>query len=77
MQIPDNCPVQEDTTQITELSKDLTKYMRKLRRDIANCVKCPIYEECPVLSNFNTIIQETIQEINAEWDLTTAIVQEI
>ena len=77
MQIPDNCPVQEDTTQITELSKDLTKYMRKLRRDIANCVRCSIYEECPVLSNFNTIIQETIQEINAEWDLTTAIVQEI
>lgn len=76
MDIQFNCPVLQDTTQIQGLSKDLTKTMRKLRRDIAKCIKCSSYEDCPTLKGFNAMIQQTIQEINDEWGLTQIINQE-
>lgn len=73
MNIQLTCPVLEDTHQIQDLSHDLTKTMRKLRRDLACCVKCPSYDECGVLKDFNAMIQQAIQEVNAEWDLTQSI----
>jgi hypothetical protein len=73
---PEDCPVQQDTALIQGLSKDLTKTMRKLRRDVANCVKCAAFEDCPFIKEFNTLVQEVIQEINDEWERTREINQE-
>jgi len=71
-----SCPVLEDTHQIQGLTHDLTKTMRKLRRDINNCNKCPAFEECQILKEFNALVQQAIQEVNAEWDMTQSISQE-
>ena len=71
------CPVQIDIHIIQDLSKDLTKTMRKMRRDVANCEKqCPAFEECQVLKDLNAMIQQAIQEVNTEWDLTQSNSQE-
>jgi hypothetical protein len=73
MTIPTNCPVQQDTQQIQGLTHDLTKTMRKMRRDVANCIKCSNYEECQVLKELDNMIQQAIQELNDEWTLTQTI----
>jgi hypothetical protein len=46
----------------------MAKAMRKLRRDLANCQKCPGYDNCQVLKDFNTLVQTAIEEVSAEWD---------
>ena len=62
------CPILQDTHQIQGFSNDMAKAMRKLRRDLANCQKCPGYDNCQVLKDFNTLVQTAIEEVSAEWD---------
>jgi|WetSurMetagenome_2_1015567.scaffolds.fasta_scaffold756183_2 hypothetical protein len=64
------CPVLQDTRQIQGLSHDLTKSLRKLRRDLAACRKCPHYDNCQVLKDFNNMVQTALAEIAGEWDYT-------
>jgi hypothetical protein len=68
-QRPD-CPVLEDQARIQDLSENLARAMRKLRRDLAACSRCPAYETCPILVEINAAIQNAIQEVNDEWNLT-------
>ena len=62
------CPVLQDTHQIQGFSNDMTKTMRKLRRDLANCKRCTTYEDCQVLKEFNSMVQNAIDEVSAEWE---------
>ncbi len=64
------CPVLQDTHQIQGLSHDLAKTLRKLRRDLAACRKCPNYDNCQVLQEFNSLVQTALTEVAAEWDYT-------
>lgn len=61
------CPVILDTRQIQGLSHDMTKIFSKLRRDLNNCKKCPNYDNCQVLKDFNSLVQTAIDEISDEW----------
>jgi hypothetical protein len=64
-----NCPVQKDVSQIQDLSKDLTRSMRKLRRDLLACQSCDAAEDCPVLREFNLNVTAAIDQITDEWNL--------
>ena len=62
------CPVLQDTRQIEGLSQDLSKTLRKLRRDLEACRKCPNYDNCQVLKDFNSMVQTALSEVASEWD---------
>jgi hypothetical protein len=68
MNIP-NCPVLKDVNQIQDLSKDLTRTMRKLRRDLLTCQTCGSAEDCPVLKEFNATVTAAIDQVTDEWNL--------
>jgi len=68
MSIMPGCPVLQDTHQIQGLSHDLAKVLRKLRRDLISCHKCPNYDNCQVLQDFNNIVQTALGEVADEWD---------
>jgi hypothetical protein len=63
-----DCPILDDQARINDLSEDLVRAMRKLRRDLDACNRCPAYESCPILMEFNAAVQTAIQEINDEWN---------
>jgi hypothetical protein len=62
------CPVLQDTQQIQGLAHDLAKTLRKLRRDLNACRKCPNYDNCQVLKDFNNLVQTALEEVASEWD---------
>jgi hypothetical protein len=64
------CPVLQDTRQIQGLAHDLTKTMRKLRRDLEACEKCPAIDDCQVLKEYRGLVQEAINSFMSEWDYT-------
>jgi hypothetical protein len=64
------CPVLKDTRQIQGLSHDLTKTLRKLRRDLRACEACILYDNCAVLKEFNALVQTALSEVASEWDYT-------
>ncbi len=61
------CPILQDTQQIQGLSHDLTKSIRKLRRDLRKCQSCPSFEDCPTLKEFNSIVDAAILATPARW----------
>jgi hypothetical protein len=65
------CPIVQDTRQIQGLSRDLIKTLRKLRRDLLACVKCPNYNNCQVLKEFNSQVEAALDEVAHEWDYST------
>ncbi len=65
------CPVLQDTQHIQGLSHDLTKALRKLRRDLTRCEQCPSYDDCPILKEFNSQVQAALDEVSAEWDYSS------
>jgi len=66
-----DCQVCHDTRRITSLSKDMTRLIRKLRRDLKACDSCSVDREvCPILQNLNTLIQSAVQEVVDEWNLS-------
>jgi hypothetical protein len=62
------CPILENSRKIQDLTQDLRKTMRKLRRDLNFCQACTSYRNCPVLQLFNSAVQAAIQEVNDEWN---------
>ena len=65
------CPLQADFTRVANLSGDLAKAMRLLRRRLVNCSTCSIgAEECPTLKEFNAKAQSAIEAVYQEWNTT-------
>lgn len=62
------CPISLDVARIQTLSSDLTRTMRKLRRELDACRSCPMLDGCQTLHQFNTIVKECLLEIQAEWE---------
>jgi hypothetical protein len=67
------CPVLRDVDLIQDLSKNMAKTMRKLRRDVVSCQNCASGYDCEVLKTFNQKVQTAIDEVNDEWDQETEI----
>lgn len=68
-----SCPVVISATTASLHAKDLTKALRKLRRDLAKCDECSNYDECPILEKYSCLVQTALQEVIEEWNLTTTI----
>ena len=63
------CPVQEETENVLELSKDLRRAVRRLKRSMGACMHCAAKQDCPVLINFQMTVNEAIGEIIEELGL--------
>lgn len=66
-----SCPIIQDTRQIQGLSHDLTRVLRKLRRDIQKCRDCPSFDNCATLREFNSAVTIALDEVSGEWDAVT------
>jgi hypothetical protein len=66
--LPENCPIRQDTARIEKISQDMLKALRRLRRDLQACQKCPNADGCAMLESFNAVVQAAIQEVQDEWN---------
>ncbi len=66
---PEHCPILAESERVRDLSNDLAKTMRKLRRDLNKCARCPAFEGCAVLKDLNTVVQAALDQVMDEWDL--------
>jgi len=66
---PDTCPVKADVEQVATTGENFLKALRRLRRDLNACRSCPLAEDCPVLSSFNSQVVAAITEVNIEWGM--------
>jgi hypothetical protein len=65
----DTCPVKADVEQVATTGQDFVKALRRLKRDLNACRSCPLAEDCPVLSSFNSQVVTAITEVNIEWGM--------
>jgi hypothetical protein len=68
-----DCPIVAGQIKITDLSREMVKAIRQLRRDLAACQRCPFQDDCQVLRSFNAHVQSAIDEITEEWNLAAAL----
>jgi hypothetical protein len=61
-----NCPIPDDTEQVIASSWQLTRAVRKLRRDLNACLFCRQAKSCPILRDLRSQIQEAIEVVNEE-----------
>ena len=60
------CPVLADVDHITDLTQDIQRTMRKLRRDLNRCQACTTREQCPILQDYQAQISRAIAEVLSE-----------
>lgn len=65
---PDCCPVRVDLRQAENLAQDLRRTMRRLRRDLRHCPRCPEQAGCTILETVNRQIDAALTAVLAEWD---------
>ena len=64
-----NCPIQKEAEDAANLGSEMLKTMRRMRRKLLRCPKCPDFDDCPVLAEFRKSIDEVLRELYEEWDL--------
>jgi len=69
MQAPAGCPIAADINLVLDLSEDLNRAMRQLRRKLNACQKCPSDGACGFRRAFQGRVDAIIHEVNAEWGL--------
>ncbi len=62
-----NCRLNEDAQRTAQMGRDFLKALRRLRRDLKRCRRCPSKPDCPLLVVWNAQIDSAISEIMAEW----------
>jgi hypothetical protein len=68
-----DCPIVAGQVKITDLSREMVRAIRQLRRDLDACQHCPFADDCEILKNFNRQVQYAIDEITEEWNLAAAL----
>lgn len=63
------CPVEDETENVLELSKDFQHAIRRMKRTMHACRDCAANQECRVLINFQEQINEAVVEIVEELGL--------
>ena len=58
-----------DAEQVAITGENFVKALRRLKRDLNACRSCPLAEDCPVLSSFNSQVVAAITEVNIEWGM--------
>jgi hypothetical protein len=66
---PAACPMSARVEQVLRLSSDLRRGMRRLRRELNACQKCPAGEDCRFIRYFQDQVNAAILQVNAEWGL--------
>ena len=66
---PAGCPIAQDINLVLDLSEDLNRAMRQLRRKLDACEKCPLDDQCGFRRAFQRRVEAIIQEVNAEWGM--------
>jgi hypothetical protein len=60
------CPIPDDTAQVIANSWQLTRAVRKLRRDLDACLFCKKMKHCAIRRELRSQIQEAILIVNEE-----------
>jgi hypothetical protein len=68
-----SCPVLADGQRVANLSNDLTKALRKLKRASKACLACEAGPDCPIKASWTEQITIAIQEVTEEWNLAQVI----
>lgn len=69
---PSQCPLWDAGQELADVNADLKRMMRRLRRDLKRCERCPNRPqvegdpECPALSRFHRQVEEAIRLVNEE-----------
>ena len=63
------CPVAVDVKEVTDLSQDLVRSLRRLRRDLLRCQGCERQATCPILAQFRAQVDGAIQSVAEAWNL--------
>ncbi len=66
---PRGCPISADIYLVLDLSEDLNRAMRQLRRKLDACEKCPLDDLCGFRRAFQERVDAIIHEVNAEWGM--------
>jgi hypothetical protein len=70
-QTPGGCPIGEDSLKIAELSHDLVRALRRLRRDLQHCQECARQTSqalgCPLRGEYNALVSQAVEEVWEEW----------
>ena len=66
---PAGCPISLDINLVLDLSEDLNRAMRQLRRKLKACEKCPLDGACGFRRAFQGRVDAIIHEVNAEWGM--------
>ncbi len=64
---PAGCPISPDILLVLDLSEDLNRAMRQLRRKLDACQKCPLASPCGFRQAFQERVRAAIQAVNEEW----------
>jgi hypothetical protein len=73
---PAGCPIAPDINQVLDLSEDLSRAMRQLRRKLDACEKCPLddppqngdFQRCGFRRAFQERVRAAILEVTGEWN---------
>lgn len=69
---PSQCPLWDAGQELADVNADLKRMMRRLRRDLKRCERCPNRPqvegdpECLALSRFHRQVEEAIRLVNEE-----------
>ena len=72
---PAGCPIALDINQVLDLSEDLNRAMRQLRRKLDACEKCPLdnppqtgdSHRCGFRQAFQERVRAVVAEVTGEW----------
>lgn len=64
-----DCPVYWQASQTLNTARQMARSLRRLRRALKACRRCPATQNCPVVQNFNRQFEDVLAEIAEEWRL--------
>ncbi len=62
-----SCPIEQDLITLSATSKEFVRQMRRLRRDLIRCKKCPRLSTCCFIKHYNDLVDAAVQELYEEW----------
>lgn len=69
---PERCPVRLEAQAVRQASQDLLRKMRRLRRAMLTCRRCPAYQRCDFQQAFNASVDAAVAEVIEEWGLSSS-----
>ena len=61
------CPVWHDLQAVEAHGQDLVRALRNLKREMKRCRKCRGADSCPLIAQFQGLVDAVVDELNREW----------